>query len=232
MKTGNRIFKKSVSTSLPANIPIIFWDTCGLLKILHIPEENRREDVIRLTEHFEWILDKIKNNEILSVTSEMVITELEQHLSEVVDKLSQNQDISRNNFLKFVELTSPDRKKTSYKNVINKISIVQRLDKIVRDIVRHTYILKEHLDFTKNAHFRVKNKIAPAARKSEYKDCYIWSSFLHVINSIDPNTKVVFYTDNKQDYFFNNTICADIATDLHGKNSKVILKIAESRWLI
>lgn len=232
MKTGKKLNQKNLSTSIPRNKPILFWDTCGLLKIFHLPEEKRIADIIALFNHFLWILDKIKNDEIISMTSEMVITELDQHFTDVKGNLVKNQNDARDNLLKYVLFIVPEKKKTSYQNVINKVIIEHRLDNVLKEILKKTYILKEHSDYAKNAHFRVKNKKAPACRKSEYKDCYIWASFVYIINKLQDYTKAYFYTDNKDDYYYNRSLYPDIQTDLSEKNAKVIISIAESRSLI
>lgn len=227
--TGKKIYKSKISTILPHNIPLIFWDTCGLLKILHIPECKENE-CLNVLHNFEWVLEKINNDELISVTSDMVLTELNQHCDNVVKNLVNCQNNAKKEILKFSSLEIDVKVKRNTEAQLKQINVEKRLLKLMNSILQKTYIVKEHRDFQNNAHYRVTNKIAPANAKSEYKDCYIWITFVTVIHIL-PNVKSMFFTDNKKDFLNGGTPQNCIENDFTGKDVLVSNQIGDSRKL-
>ena len=183
MTTNKKVFRSKITLDIPNDKPLIFWDTCGLLKILHIPDFDERT-AQTLMNHFCWISDEIEANRITSVSSELVMSELSDHLDGVTRDLIKNQEEAKNEILKYSSIeNNPGLRRKTEKQLV-KIKVEKRLLKLLNKIVRLTYIIKDHSQFGGLAHYRVLHKLAPAAVKSEYKDCYIWVTYLTLINEV------------------------------------------------
>lgn len=211
---------------IPSDRPMIFWDTCGILKIFHIlddPDEYSKT----LFDNFEFVANKIKSNELTSVTSELVLLEISQHIQQLKNDVVGHQQSVKNNVKVYNHLTSNTTKKARIDNAVDLLQIENRLSELFHCIMKRTYVLKEDSQFNKQAHFRLKNKIAPAHKKSEYKDCYIWLSFVEVARTL-PSTKTIFFTDNTKDFFTSgNCPVSALTDDLHDTQGELICKISQ-----
>lgn len=65
----------------------------------------------------------------------------------------------------------------------------------------------------KFADFRTRHKMAPAANKGEYKDCYIWGTYLSIIKAVNPSVYCSFITTNPKDYRKQGIIDQSIQND-------------------
>lgn len=229
MTTNKKVFRSRIALDIPRDKPLIFWDTCGLLKILHIPDFDEK-NAQNLLNHFCWISDEIEANRITSVTSELVISELSEHLDKVTRGLKKNQEGAKKDILKYCSIEKIPDLRRKIENQLVKIKVEKRLLKLLNKIVRLTYIIKEHSQFGGLAHYRVLHKLAPAAVKGEYKDCYIWVTYLTLINEV-VLPKSVFYTDNKEDFFQKDTPQTQISNDLIGKSAFIAKQIWDCRIL-
>ena len=102
----------------------------------------------------------------------------------------------------------------------------QSLFKLFNELISNTIFLTENLKYNKFAHFRVSYHMAPAQKKGEYKDCYIWATCLELAKqSISYDTNILFFTKNKDDFFENGNLFELIHNDCNNTSIKVVLDI-------
>lgn len=187
---------------VPKDKPIVFWDTCSLLdiyKVLLIPKTGG----YRTLQHYYNILNSIQKGELTSVTSKIVYKEFAQHYEDFIRNITSNEDSIKETYKDYAATLS-EAKKIEILTAVDKLSIVPILDKLVRDIWRNTYVIKEQLSFQNSAHYRVIHKEPPAKTKGEYKDSYIWATYLSLAKKLDVVNKehpwMCFITSNVKDY--------------------------------
>lgn len=229
---SNRISRNQINNKIPSAKPIFFWDTCGILKIFHLNSIKTAKLAISVLKNFEWIADKIMNKDIISITNEIVISEINEHKNSIFASFVQEQTNAKNNVLRYNDFMTDVELKDSISNHINLISVEERLDNIYSRIVQNTYIIKKNKDYAKKAEFRLLHKLPPALVKQEYKDCYIWSSFIDILRKRNPPTGI-FYTDNTKDFFqHNGKPFQQLLDDIGDNQGYVINNIYECRGLI
>lgn len=186
--------------------PVIFWDTCSLLDIvrLPLPERNNTVDTLRMIIE---IKDKIISNDIISISSELCITEFNNHIESWSKRLeSESKKLSKsyNNFIGFINEINVASQTIS--NVdLSVYKIEQLLCQITHAIINETIFVEEDDTFKEFAHFRTTNKIPPAKKKGEYKDCYIWGTCLEIRSTnTDKSYPYYFISSNTTDYANEN----------------------------
>lgn len=228
MKTGKRLYLSQANLHIPNDKPIVFWDTCALLDIIRIPiRDNLR---INDLECYERIADYIDNNHIISITSGLVINEFDDHYLDEHNNLIQTQTKLKNRVLDYADFMVSAKKKERLTKAINLLNIEHRLNVVLMRILKKTFVLKEENIYRDFADYRLRNKMAPAARKSEYKDCYIWGTFIKFIHAIRPTSNYVsFISVNTKDYTENNGrgLHNHIITDCYLPSMHVILNIGQ-----
>lgn len=227
MKTGKKMYLSQVNLHIPNDKPIVFWDTCALLDILRIPiRENLR---INDLDCYERLADYIDNSHVISITSGLVVNELADHYSDVLNELLQKQTKLKDEVLKYTNLMASAKKKERLTKAINLLNIEHRLDEVIRRILKKTFVLKEENEYRNFADYRLRNKMAPAARKSEYKDCYIWGTFTKLVHAIKPTSDYVsFISANTKDYTENNgELHSHIKTDCYLHSMHVVFSIGK-----
>lgn len=220
MKTGNKFHISQVSTVLPNGKPVLFWDTCALLDIIRIPI---RSNLVALS-NYERIAELIEKGDILSVTSEMVLSEVNDHFLKEKQILENEQTRRKNEIIGFADYMESQKKRDRIKSAVALLNVISRLELLTTRILRRTYIVRGESKYRDSADFRLRNKIAPAARKAEYKDCYIWSSFLTFAHEY-PHTKLVFMTTNPKDYRQDKNLFPDIQRDCVRANAQCLFNI-------
>lgn len=212
-------------TALP-NRPAIFWDTCALLDIIRIPE-RKNYTAFRF---YHLLHDAILSDEIMSFTSELVITELNKHYQEVTKQLSTHQRYF-NDYSQIALFEKTAAEQQTINSTLSAISFEPILLQLYEDILNKTIVIKGQKQYMKFADERARLNIAPAQRKSEYKDCYIWGTYLifskgHV--SIDIPLSV-FFTVNTDDYIDKQTKRPFIAleNDCNANNGKLSTGLSE-----
>lgn len=202
IKYKSVIFLSQVVTKYNGNKPIVFWDTCALLDILNFYIIQEKDSSSQY-DFYQNILQEIKEGRILSVTSQLVYKEFMQHFKEMYKKIAINEKSLKNVYLEYAD-TLPQAQKKGLTRAANQLNIVPVFDKLIRDIWKSTIIIKEQQSFQNNAHYRVVNKIPPAAVKGEYKDCYIWATFVSLSNALKnqytAHPKMFFITSNAKDF--------------------------------
>lgn len=202
MKTGKKIYLSQASLNISNDKPIVFWDTCALLDIIRIPiRDNLGTNDL---ECYERIADYIDNDYIISVTSGLVINEFADHYEDVHNNLIQAQAKLKAQALNYTNFMASTKKKERITKAINLLNMEHRLNTVLRRILKKTFVLKEENKYRDFADYRLRNKMAPAARKSEYKDCYIWGTFIEFVHAIRPTSNYVsFMSVNTKDYTEN-----------------------------
>lgn len=90
--------------------------------------------------------------------------------------------------------------KTGIVTDIERIDIEQRFLNVLDDITRNTILIEGNKKLDKIAKDRVIYKIAPASVKGEFKDCYIWATFVLLMKDLNPTKLSYFATTNTRDY--------------------------------
>lgn len=199
MKTGKRIYLSQVNMEIPNDKLIVFWDTCALLDILRIPaRENLNINDLLC---YERIADYIENNQLVSITSGLVINEFLDHYEEEHNKLLHIQTKLKQKIHDYADFMVSDKKIERIVKAVDLLNIEHRLNTVLNRILKNTFILKEQNKYRDFADYRLRNKMAPAARKAEYKDCYIWGTFVSLVHALNPiSPYVAFITVNSKDY--------------------------------
>jgi hypothetical protein len=203
--------------------PVIFWDTCSLLDIVRLPLPDRKQTVDSLEKVIE-IKNKIVSKDIISISSELCITEFNNHIETWTRTLElESKKLSKtfNNFIGFINKVNlgatpiPQADLSVYR-------LEDLLCQIIHAITNETLFISEDNTFATFAHFRTTNKIPPAKKKGEYKDCYVWGTCLEIrqTNS-DKSYPYNFMSSNVTDYADNNKI--DFVTEI--KNETTINNI-------
>lgn len=224
MKVGKYLYLSQSPQLIPNDKIMIFWDTCALLDIIRIPHR----DNLSLTdlENYERISNYITNEDIISVTSGLVLSEFYDHYQPEHDKLIQEQKKVKDSVKEYVQYMSSIKKINRITNAIDILNVEPRLTYVLNKILKKTFVLREQSIYRNFADYRLRNKMAPAAKKSEYKDCYIWGTFLELIHKINPTSPyLAFMTVNIKDYKENNQLHPHILTDCHLPSMKVIFNI-------
>lgn len=220
MKTNNKFYISQVSTIVPAGKAVIFWDTCALLDVIRVP---LRANLITL-HNYEKIADLIDSGEVVSITSEMVLSEFNDHYLNERKIMEDEQNNRKNKVVEYSDYMASTKKKDKIKAVVSTLNVITRLELLVNRILRQTYIIRGESTYRDFADFRLRNKIAPAARKAEYKDCYIWGAFLKFAHEY-PHTKLVFVTSNPKDYKQGNAVHPNISQDCVRANAQCLFNI-------
>lgn len=199
MRTGKKMYLSQANLHIPNDKLIVFWDTCALLDIIRIPiRDNLR---INDLECYERIADYIDNSHVISITSGLVINEFADHYLDEHNKLIQAQTKLKKQVLDYANFMVSIKKRERLTKAIDLLNIERRLNVVLMRILKKTFILKEENIYRNFADYRLRNKMAPAARKSEYKDCYIWGTFIKLIHTIRPTSNYVsFISVNAKDY--------------------------------
>jgi hypothetical protein len=181
---------------------VVFWDTCSLLDIIRLPYSTKpfnQNDLIL----YQRICELVENDTIISISSAIIINELSNNLNKVEkdydDGVKRIQDgIKR--YDDFLNVCTPPIAQFSIS--LSSKPLKEQLRSIYDRILDKTLLINEKAEFMKFAHFRVSNKMAPAEKKGEYKDCYIWGTCIKLSERIYRRQKdLLFITSNPEDYY-------------------------------
>lgn len=204
---------------------IIFWDTCSLLDIIRLPY---RTCSVQNLDFYQQVFTLIKDKKVLSVASELTIAELNYNIPNVekeydnyLKKLQQDLKCHEDYLIKCNKIDDPMINFT-----LEQKELKQSLFKLLDELISNTIFLTENLNYNKFAHFRVSYHMAPAQKKGEYKDCYIWATCLELAKqSSSYDTNILFFTKNKDDFFENGKLFELIHNDCNSTSIKVVLEI-------
>jgi hypothetical protein len=211
---------------------VIFWDTCSLLDIIRLPY---RTNSVQYLDFYQQIYSLIKDKKVISVASELTIAELNYNIPNVekeydnyLKKLQQDFKCHEDYLIKCNKIVDPIINFT-----LEQKELKQSLFKLLDEIILHTIFLTENLNYNKFAHFRVSYHMAPAKKKGEYKDCYIWATCLELAKqSSSHDINILFFTKNKEDFFEYGKLFELIQNDCSSTTITVVLEIGHLLGLI
>lgn len=203
-------FKKEISAGKFLHFfgdgkPVIFWDACALLDILRIPLGRKNIDTNTL-KIYENIAEAIENNNIISVTSYIVGLECNNNYNKIENEMLTFNNKTKENAIRLASFMNDDKKKKSVIKGISEIDVLDKFINLLNRISKNTYIIKNQKKLPSNMYpdrialDRVLHKEPPASTKGEYKDSYIWSTFVAITKAGAPSNNSVFFTTNTSDY--------------------------------
>lgn len=198
--------------------PIIFFDTCSLLDFIRFI--FRANDGISTLTAIQTIQQKIDNDEIYAVASELFIKEWNDNVNSAMQTTSESFKKTSESFNLSAEVINT----LMGQNVpvgtdLANYKVEDLLVAISRNIIHKMYFIKQS-DIANAALTRVANKKAPASKKQEFKDCAIWETMLalcsHINTRVYPVTspKKIFFTTNIEDFIDKAKTPRDFYTQL------------------
>lgn len=186
--------------------PILFWDTCGILDYIRfVYRENNGVDTLNAMLE---IANKINNNEIYSVSSELLAIEWDDNVGKAMGEMKDSLKKTTAYYSLGVETINK-----FYSSTYTSLDLAAyRLEEMLRDISLNIAVQTHYLifkDISNAALTRVALKSPPSntsqKKGGEIKDCVMWESMLHLcdeINKIIPSgcPNKVFYTVNVNDF--------------------------------
>lgn len=219
-----------VGNVIPKDKPIVFWDTCFLIYIISIAMRNSFRDY----DSYKQVLDWIENDEVVSVISEIVLSEFADHFEENKKCAIEDQKVIQR-ILKEYACTLDDHELAErISHDADNLDLVSLLVDIEKRVWAKTYVIKEDEAFARVAHYRVLHKMSPSATKDQYKDCYIWSTFISLCKQMPPEQFKVMLTENKLDYCVGKTtnLQTQIADDCENANANIVFNIGSLKGML
>lgn len=184
--------------------PIIFFDTCSLLDFIRFI--YRANDGISTLTAIQIIQQKIDNDEIFAVASELFIKEWNDN----VDSAMQTTSESFKKTSEYFNLSAEVINTLMGQNVpvgidLANYKVEDWLLGMCSNIIGKIFFIEQSA-IANAALTRVANKMAPASKKQEFKDCAIWETMLalcsHINARVNPATgpKKIFFTTNIEDF--------------------------------
>ena len=226
IKPLKKIFLSQVGAEIPADKPIVFWDTCSLIYILTIAVRESFPDFPSYKEVLSWI----ENDDIVSVTSSIVWEEFNNHYKEEYEHAKHDVDKLRELIRNYASLQD-EPVKSQLIGLADSINLIDILVDIEARVWNKTFVINEEQKLAELAHYRVLHKWSPSMVKDQYKDAYIWCSFLSVAQNLGRVTKL-FITDNKEDYCMpkkSTTPQPQIASDCEAVGADIVFHIDSLR---
>lgn len=214
MKAKVKRYLSVAVASIPAGKPIVFWDTCAILELLRLSERSAFPERDFL--HYSFLAEKIKSGEIVSVTSELVFQEFHQHYFQQLKALQKLEQKTRDDVKKITAIMPIGKKRKRIEDNVDSMHTETRITLILSQIWRNTILIREQKSFLNFAYLRVKLKMAPSQNKEQFKDSYIWGTFLSLAHKLPACPKMCFFSLNISDYQEpgTNNLCAQIRTEL------------------
>lgn len=178
--------------------PVIFWDTCPLLYYNTIIERRAYQEYEKDFQLYDWI----KNGLVYSVTSMVVLEEFNHH-----HKAKRDNDLLKEQSLKGAMKHYGDifgsPLKEDLERGMNVFNLAMNMEQMVCDLWANTYVIDTNAILNEKAHKRCIGYLPPASVKSEYKDCYIWETFLVMCQEMPHKSQAFFMTENTEDFCGN-----------------------------
>ena len=203
--------------------PIVFWDTCSMLYFNSIIDR-------RAYDEYEWdskILNLITKGDVYSFTSMIVMKEFNKHHDILKEKEDKHEIKLRKLMSEYGDIIGPPKKDDLTKGM-NALDLSNHMEGLITTLWSYTNVIDEDLFFAEKAHNRVLAEQPPAKEKQEYKDCYIWETFLTLCDQVGQKDRVFFMTENTVDYCGknSNTPCADIVNEMKVRGGQ--MKVTKS----
>ncbi len=134
-------------------------------------------------EQYKQLLTWIESGHVNSVTSSIVWDEFAQHFAEN-KTLAENDQNKLKSVLKSYASCLAEPAKTNINSVADMMDLVTILEDIEKRIWQNTYVINENAALRNHAHFRVLHKMSPSKKKDQYKDSFIWVTFLQMASTL------------------------------------------------
>lgn len=226
IKPFKKIYLSQVAAEIPAGKPIVFWDTCSLIYILTVTVRDSFSEFPFYKEMLEWI----ENDEIVSVTSSIVWDEFNDHYAEEHDSAVEDIEKLRKLIKNYADLQD-EPLKTHLTDLANNINLIDILVDVEARVWNKTFVINEEQQLAELAHYRVLHKWSPSMVKDQYKDAYIWCTFMSVASSLG-GIKKFFITENKEDYCYpkkSTNPQPRIASDCNTVGADILFNIGSLR---
>ena len=206
-----RIKYGDIATVLTEYKPFIYWDTCSMLYFISIIGRRKYDE-------YEWdlkLLDMIEKGQVYSVTSDLVLQEFNKHHDDLLNEDIVNEQKLSSLMTTYAGIIGSPQKEDIEKGAAALVLSV-KLEDMVQRLWANTYIIDDDPIFRAKAHNRVLGCISPSSKKKqEYKDCYIWESYLATCDHSPYPDMGCFMSENIKDYCGDgNTPLPDIANDI------------------
>ena len=156
---------------LAGNIPagcqnIFFWDTCGLLDILNLVTSSTNETFIQT---LKKIIVQIDDGKAISVTSIIVITEIEDNYHEPYGQADKFINHTLNNYNKMMKYLVALGLVSSHTDISkNSVDFTPTIQRMIQNLLDKTLFIEDDA-FLKRARDRVVTKTPPGI-KNEFKE--------------------------------------------------------------
>lgn len=185
-----------------ANKPVLYIDTCSLLDILRLPLPGRDNSLTDLNALLE-IRNLFTSGDAVAISSEICVKEYNDHASTYIDSYPiESEKIQKpvNMFLDFINASGIAG------SVIPKVdlkiySLEVFFSDVVKSIVDKTSFVIVDQSLKQKAHNRTIDKVAPASKKGEYKDCIVWETFIRIrTQQLNKSNPAFYLSSNTADY--------------------------------
>lgn len=182
---------------------ILFWDTCALLEIIRFIYRNNGD--VNTYRAINTINGYIQSDSIYSIASSITIKEWNDNEAIVTtgfrDSLVKTTDYHKNSIDVINEINSTSLVSESLHNK----RLLFDLEILAQSVLSKTIFLETD-EIANNSLVRICNKLPPANKKNEFKDCAVWET-MRLVSELIENTKAptdsfekVFYTVNTDDF--------------------------------
>ena len=213
-----------ISSSLTDNKPVVFWDACSLLYFNTMIERRAYKEFA----HDKGLFELVVSGQIYSVTSSIVYQEFNKHHTDF-----QTHDADLENLLRLAMgeygKSVGGQDEVDLKIGMNALKLSAMLDSMVSEIWQNTYVIEEDITLHQKAHNRVIGCIPPSSdKKQEYKDCYIWDTFLALCDLMPHKRQAHFISENTEEYCGKKSkiLLPDIQNELTSHQGNVAI----SKW--
>lgn len=200
--------------------PVVFWDTCSMLYYLSMID--RRAYI-----EYQWdekLLDLIETGKVYSVTSFIVLKEYNDHHDKLLNADKGKEEVMKSMMKEYAKCVGSPLKEDIEKGA-DSLALAERMEDMANRLWANTFIVDKDVSFMEKAHNRVLAGSAPASVKQEYKDCYIWETFLTVADMLPNKEFAYFMTENTDDYCGKGckTPFTDIVNECQGHQCNIML---------
>lgn len=225
-KVTKKSAEKLISQLEAPDSVFLFWDTCSLLDIIRLPIRTNSN---RHLDFYQQIKTMIDDGRIISVASALTIAELNYNFQKVekeydnyLKKLQRDFNLHQDYLLQSNNINEP-----MLPYSLSERGLKSYLLSLFNEIISGTTFISENQSFNKFAHFRVSYHMAPAQKKGEYKDCYIWATCLELAKETQANNQIYFFTRNKDDFFENGSLYELIENDCNNTAINIKYEIGD-----
>lgn len=201
METGRSLFLSQVGTIIPHNTPFVFWDSCAILDIIRVLERGTFENYSR----YEKFVKAIEEGRLTSITSALTIVEFDDNYQETEDDMNKTLRDMINKVKKTAGIMNDGADKIKVLEAIDHIDVTEKIKDLANRLWKKTFIINDEHKIQTATHQRTIDKKAPSENKSQYKDCFIWNTYIMVAEEIrnaivGPMPASAFVSTNTSDY--------------------------------